>query len=848
MGRDGHLSNNRLLETPANFSDSDFSSGSEFLSDSAKSKTVSEDSVSLGDYVYSPLADPHLDIRVVELLPGAFDDTISVRIHHVPLVEPQFKEDSRVSVRNLAKTCPEPWSVCRNLEGRALFWRREDDGAITTSWQHPDPAFDTALYDLPQLENINALGSKFEALSYTWGSQKRRSSIIVQGDSVAKLTVTRNLLGALQHLRHVTQSRMMWIDAICLNQRDDFEKSVQLPRMRDIYRLAYRVVVWLGPDSKRFELGECWSRQYVLALVFRELEYIAAQVELSEDATSLWPAPDAIEKDWYRSDNLRESATQDYQLTLDGLKQLLRSRWFYRLWVVQEIQLANKRPGPIMQCGSHTISVFKFHRAVECLDLKTAKRTNYFRKTARDTPLMLEWPVLNATRLLHPMSGVNQKTILGLNWNQKCQDDRDRVYGLLGLTSRQLSDQIQVRYDKSKGDVYQDYFLRHSRLAGRLELLTDHQSTHSTMVNSPTWVPDWSARRDCRTYVRVQFAAYNTRAHFKHSTDSPDILEVCGMRCSMVKGLTKYLPMQDEDMPWKAVQQVRRWQPPDLDTAKYLPTGEPLRTAYALTLLQGDVEDRWPSFGRGDLAMQKACERTEPLVRARVPDPSSLEGWAHQDYDRPTLQKWLDQDYDHSLFECRPRVHIDEEVPLTIPHPHITKALSGCYGRCVFRTQEGYIGLAPRDAREGDIIAILLGCLNPVILRPVRERSDTLGSGPIFEYIGECFVHGLQDSTRLLGPLPHPWKSCIVRCPGVRMCLGFKNTETGVETLEDPRLEAMDAWERLCPEEGEIEQHFPFDYCVFRNKETGEVITYDPRLEPAELEARGVELSWVSLI
>lgn len=838
--------------------------------------------VPLDEYVYSPLADPHLDIRLVELLPGAFGETIRVRIRHVPLVEAHLKENPRILVKELAESCPEPWSVCRNLEGRALFWRREDDGAIITSWRHPDPDFDAAQYDMPPLEDGSSLQSKFEALSYTWGSGTKCASIVVQGDTVAKLAVTRSLSEALQHLRDSTQSRMMWIDAICLNQEDKVEKGLQLPRMRDIYRLAYRVVVWLGSglnqkdkvkkahkfprmrdiyrlayrifvwlglDSENSELGRHWERDRVLSLVFNELEYIAAQVEVSEDGTSLWPAPNATEKDWYWSDDLRESASQDYQLTLDGLKQLLLSQWFRRLWVVQEIQLANKRPGPIMQCGSHTISLSKFHRAVTCLGMKTAKRNNYLRKTARDTLKMLEWPVLNATRLLHPMSGVNHKIILGLNWNRKCHDDRDRVYGLLGLTSRQFSDQIPVRYDNPTADVYKDYFLRHSRLAGRLDLLIDHQSTHGNMVKFPTWVPDWSARRDCRTYVKTQFSAYNTRAQFKHNTNSPDILEVRGMSCSVVKSLVKQLPLQDEGSPWKAVHIVRSWQPPDFDTAKYLPTGEPLRTAYALTLLQADVEDRWPSFQRGDLATQMSCGGTVPLVRAHVHSPSSPEAWAHQDYDRPTLQKWLDQDYDHSLFERRPRVHTSEEVPLTTtPHSHITRALNGLYGRCFFRTQEGYMGLAPRDTREGDIIAILLGCLNPVILRPVRQNNEPLSSGSNFEYVGECFVHGLQDSTWLLGSLPHPWKSCTVRCPGLRLCLGFKNTETGVETLEDPRLEAMDAWERLCPEEGEIEQYFPFDYCVFRNKETGEVVTYDPRLEPAELEARGVELSWFSLI
>lgn len=844
MGRSGYNS-----KPPPSSDDSDSSSGFEWPDEPATPIFISKALVSLDDYAYSPLSDPHLDIRLVELLPGAIGEIIRVRIHHVPLLEPEPKEDPRMPVKKLAETCPKPWNVCRNLEGRALFWRREGDGAITTSWRHPEPEFDSAQYELPTLENGNTLGSKFEALSYAWGSELDYAYIIVQGGLVAKLAVTQSLLGALQSLRHSSKSRTMWIDAVCLNQEDTIEKGLQLPGMRDIYRLAYRVVVWLGPDSKKFELGQCCGRDRILAMVFKELEYIAAQVEVSEDGTTLWPAPDAIEKHWYESDNLRESATQDYQLTLHGLEQLLRSRWFYRLWVVQEIQLANKRPGAIMQCGPHTISLSKFHRAVECLDLKTAKRNNHFRKPARDTPLMLEWPVLNATQLLHPMSGVNHKVVLGLNWNRNCQNDRDRVYGLLGLTSRKFSDQIQVRYDKPTAEVYKDYFLCHSRLAGRLELLIDHQSTfYNSLVKFPTWVPDWSAGSNCRTYVNIQFAAYNIRAHFKHNTKSPNVLKVRGTRCAVVESLVKYLPMQDEKRPWKAVQQVRGWQPHDLDTAKYLPTGEPLRTAYALTLLQGDVEDRWPSFRRGGLVMRKLYERTEPLMRAPVHGPFSPEGWVHQDYNRPTIQKWLEQDYTHSLFECRPGVHTDAEVPHTVPHPHITKALSGCYGRCFFQTHEGHMGLAPRDTREGDIIAILLGCLNPVILRPVRQNNDPLSSGSTFEYVGECFVHGLQDSTCLLGPLPHPWKSCIVRCPGVRMCLGFKNTETGVETLEDPRLEAMDAWERLCPEEGEIEQHFPFDYCVFRNKETGQVITYDPRLEPVELEARGVELSWFSLI
>lgn len=243
--------------------------------------------------------------------------------------------------------------------------------------------------------------------------------------------------------------------------------------------------------------------------------------------------------------------------------------------------------------------------------------------------------------------------------------------------------------------------------------------------------------------------------------------------------------------------------------------------------------------------MQESSARTEPLL---VYAPFSLEAWVHQDYNRPSLQKWVDQDYDHWLFERQSRRTTEKEVPPTIPHPHIMRALSGCYTRRFFQTQEGYMGLAPENTQKGDMVAILLGCLNPVILRPVHEENDSSGSRLVYKYIGTCFVHGLQDSTWLLGPLPHPWTSCMVRCPGMRMCLGFKNHETGVETLEDPRLEAVDGWERFCPDEEKILQHFPFEYCFFRNTKTGEVVTYDQRLEPAGLEARGIDLTWFSLI
>jgi hypothetical protein len=84
---------------------------------------------------------------------------------------------------------------------------------------------------------------KYESLSYTWGSASNVKAIDINGTSVS---VRRNLDRALRHFRRKDQERVLWIDAVCINQADDAEKSWQVKLMADIYRRAQHVLVWLG--------------------------------------------------------------------------------------------------------------------------------------------------------------------------------------------------------------------------------------------------------------------------------------------------------------------------------------------------------------------------------------------------------------------------------------------------------------------------------------------------------------------------------------------------------------------------------------------------------------------------
>jgi hypothetical protein len=54
----------------------------------------------------------------------------------------------------------------------------------------------------------------------------------------------------LSHLRYHDKDRVLWVDAICIDQTNDNEKTHQGRMMRRIYKGAKSVVAWLGPKNR----------------------------------------------------------------------------------------------------------------------------------------------------------------------------------------------------------------------------------------------------------------------------------------------------------------------------------------------------------------------------------------------------------------------------------------------------------------------------------------------------------------------------------------------------------------------------------------------------------------------
>lgn len=105
----------------------------------------------------------------------------------------------------------------------------------------------TKLNDLIQIQLWQESDAvPYRCLSYTWGAPTPVFPINVNGRT---MYVGKNLCEFLDVAVERFANELLWIDAICINQKDDTEKSVQVQRMGDTFKEATEVFVWLGNDE-----------------------------------------------------------------------------------------------------------------------------------------------------------------------------------------------------------------------------------------------------------------------------------------------------------------------------------------------------------------------------------------------------------------------------------------------------------------------------------------------------------------------------------------------------------------------------------------------------------------------
>jgi hypothetical protein len=115
----------------------------------------------------------------------------------------------------------------------------------------------------------------FSALSYTWGPPALATESKTIRCCDTDIRITDNCYAAIVDLRRKLSTFMIWIDAICINQRDDVEKAHQISLMKDIYPRAQPVYVWLGEGDATTDQ----SMQYLSQLGFLDCFFRYSDLE-----------------------------------------------------------------------------------------------------------------------------------------------------------------------------------------------------------------------------------------------------------------------------------------------------------------------------------------------------------------------------------------------------------------------------------------------------------------------------------------------------------------------------------------------------------------------------------------
>lgn len=200
---------------------------------------------------------------------------------------------------------------------------------------------------------------------------------------------------------------------------------------------------------------------------------------------------------------------------------------------MQEIQLAS--PKSIMISGVHEISWYLFRRAVIGMHNKE-----------RGIPLKIGDRLRLINSFCWSCLDNNFPRLLDLTGQSKCTRPIDKVYGILGLAPRAIASKIYPDYLLSAKEVYKTTFQEYTKLVNRLELLEFCNLQHR-LANMPSWVPNWTIPFKTVPLTRLgAFVSGFSRAQVIFQ--SPNILEVTGMRCSAVVTINNSVVETESDL------------------------------------------------------------------------------------------------------------------------------------------------------------------------------------------------------------------------------------------------------------------------------------------------------------
>jgi hypothetical protein len=621
-------------------------------------------------------------------------------------------------------------------------------------WNMLHPSFSSS-YEMenhvPTSSSHRFAWGDYAALSYVWGDPAHTSNIILNNSVIQ---VGANLEIALRELSsraYFKDRYKLWVDAICINQRDYIERSRQIRKMATIYSDARAIIAWLGEERDR-----------------------------SGDAIELVQYLSNVNQDGF-GEGLEQLLRADPGYLGTGvwmaLHELMDRPYWYRLWVIQEVVLGASCL--VLMCGDRYIDWPSFCRGI-CLlfdDLWTVKDDLYYRECRmQHHGTSLKRGTVWSTATLHLVyrdlwalseivdRGIDEYMsfgrLLDLANTAEAHDIRDKVYGLVGMMDRDISRNINADYRLPPSRVYAAVAKTFITVHGDLEPIREGNPWGQT--SSPSWAADWTwngRNRHARMtetiwgpYWKAKGQPPVVRLALPYRASGDTRMEVSFSNTDLLLTCRGFLLDEVDGLAAREYGYFEWLE----DTIE-----QPISEENAYGSLDALKEALWRALIKDRIAGgQRASARHSALLNLPSDFGSASKRWRELGWD--WLPRQIGYYFRWSGFRIANRTfrlmgkpldsYFDETVPDDASEYDYTEVYNcadrACKGRRFMTTNKGYLGWVPDNMYDnnqnqvwkGDKIAIIFGCSTPICIRPM---------GGYFQVLGEAYIQGLMDGEAL---------------------------------------------------------------------------------------------------
>ena len=571
--------------------------------------------------------------------------------------------------------------------------------------------------------------SKYETISYVWGDAQERDLIIIGGKT---LDVPASAERAIRRMR-TDVDRTLWIDAVCINQKDIRECEQQVSLMGDIYRKTTQNLVWLGKSQDTTA-----TAIEAMDAMWNDILHATDNLETFYEAT--------CEAESSRYSELHKFCPHN----VSALLTFFSNTWFQRLWCVQEVALP---ASSIVICGEFELPLLKVlrvaqwcwhkNRYLNLVDLRQPFAFNELIDAFKNPMMLLELVDRRFGSLARHSSEGERQYIAGnesllhfIEYSMQFETSKpsDKVFATLGLLQKYHSSDdarfwalLKPNYEKPLAHVARDATKAAILESGSLAVLSKvyhHGNAPQGGPQIPSWVPRlherWNRSTDPSPFFGYDAYPKGVETQIVESwfTADPDVLSLRGV---FIDSISRVSPVFTNAC---------------LDNIEAMT--EQIRTINGMLGLaeSGDPEP-----------VVKALART--LIATKNPHNSdhiyqTFLGWA------TTIQR-----QSIGLFRILSTDNAEARTELDEEKDYNDDVILHCTNRRFFCTTCGGIGLGPSEMSVADIVAVVPGYSRPLVLRPdgdliavatfLRDRIETEytrrnGKPDEYTFVGDCYV------------------------------------------------------------------------------------------------------------